>query len=89
MPIPSPPVGGSPCSIAARKSSSMRIASSSPPACAPRLRQERLALVDRVVELGEGVGQLAAGDEELEALDEIGLAREALGQRARPPSGSR
>ena len=41
---------------------------------------EAAALVDGVVELGEGVAHLAAADEQLEALGEPGILGGALGQ---------
>ena len=45
------------------------------------LRAEALGLVDRVVELVEGVSVLMAADEQLEALGELGVVRQLLGQR--------
>ena len=45
------------------------------------LRTEALGLVDRVVELVEGVGVLVAADEQLEALGKLGVVRQLLGQR--------
>ena len=40
-----------------------------------------LALVDGVVQLGIGVGQLAVADKQLEALRQPGIGGAALGQR--------
>ena len=45
------------------------------------LRREALALVDGVDQLGERVGQLAPGDDELEALGQLRLARLLARQR--------
>ena len=71
MPMPSPPVGGIPCSMAVRNSSSRRSVSSS----SNRLRScsccsMRVPLVDGVVQLSERVAYLHAGDEPLKPLNE-------------------
>ena len=58
-----------------RNSSSYGCASSSPAARVARLLLEARALLVGVVELGEGVGDLHAAGEGLEALDEARLAR--------------
>ena len=42
---------------------------------------EAAALVDGIVELGEGVGKLTVVDKQLEALGEAGILGGALGQR--------
>jgi hypothetical protein len=47
----------------------------------PDLRLEALALVERVVQLGERVGDLAAGDHQLEPLDQPRVAALRLRQR--------
>ena len=47
-----------------------------------KLMLETLLLVDRVVELREGVGELAAGDEQLEALGVARVRSVLFGQRA-------
>src|SRR5512141_1656390 len=47
------------------------------------LLQEALALVLRVVELGEGVAELHAGDVALETLHEARVVRRLLGEGAR------
>src|SRR5712664_3092270 len=46
-----------------------------------RLVLEAPALVDRVVDLGEGVGDLGAGDEQLEAVRQPRIVRPPAGQR--------
>ena len=67
-PTPSPPVGGMPYSSARMKSASSSWASSSPAARCRAWSSKRRALVVGIVELAEGVGQLPALHEELEAL---------------------
>src|SRR5262249_59327585 len=56
------------------------------PPLAPRLerapaREQALALIVRIVELGERIADLHPGQERLEALDEPRVARRALGKR--------
>ena len=77
MPMPRPPVGGMPYSSARRKSSSHRLRLVVAGLARARLLLEAVALVDRVVELAVGVGQLLPGDEQLEALGQLRVA--ALG----------
>ncbi len=45
------------------------------------LRAEALGLINRVVQLGEGVGVLMAADEQLEALGQLRVVLHLLGQR--------
>ena len=45
------------------------------------LRLEAAALLDRIVELAEGVGDFEAADVELEALDRVGIVGALLRQR--------
>ena len=59
----------------------MWLASSSPLGQQLLLRLEARALVDRVVQLGIGVGHLPAVHEELEALHIVGVVGLFLGQR--------
>ena len=47
------------------------------------LGAEPLVLILRVVELGERVGELHAGDEQLEALGDAWIVGPLLGQRAK------
>ena len=63
------------------KASSKGCASSSPRAVSSRCCLEAAALLVRVVELGERVGDLDPADERLPALDEAVLAAVALGER--------
>ena len=49
---------------------------------------EPLLLIERVVQLGEGVGDLPAGDEQLEAVGDLRILVVAARQRARPRWGS-
>ena len=71
MPMPSPAAGGMPCSSARRKSSSIDVRLVVAGGALPQLRLEAAALIVGIVELGERVGDLPAGDEELEAVDEL------------------
>ena len=87
MPMPRPPAGGMPYSMGAEVVLVEPIASSSPASLAVHLRLEALALVDGIDELGEGVGVLAAEDDELEALGELRLARRCLRRAARSRAG--
>ena len=54
-----------------------------------QLRLEAAALLDRIVELAEGVGHFEAADVELESLDRVGIVRRAASTAARPRSESR
>ena len=54
-----------------------------------RLVLEALPLVDRVVQLGVGVGELPPADEELEAVDEARVARACAWTAATARSGNR
>ena len=47
-----------------------------------RLHFESCALIDRIVELAEGVGQLSSGNDQLESLDETWIRAMAAGERA-------
>ena len=90
MPMPTPPVGGMPYISALMKSSSIGIASSSPAARSCLLLDEARELVQRVVQLGEGVADLAAADVRLEPLD-VASDRPASASpaaRARPDNRS-
>jgi hypothetical protein len=54
----------------------------------PRLRLEPLTLIDRVVQLAEGVRQLLATRKQFEPLRErVRISALRLGQRATAPSG--
>ena len=79
MPRPTPPVGGMPCSSAARKGSSNGGASSARRRLA--LREEAGALLVGVVELAERVGELDPAGEGLPALDEPLAGAVALRER--------
>ncbi len=56
------------------------MASSSPRARSANWASKRLALLVRVVELGEGVADLEAADVELKALNPVGLVGLLLGE---------
>ena len=79
IPRPTPPVGGIPCSSASMKSSSR----AGPPrrrAPARRPAARSGPLLDGVVELGVGVGDLESTDEGLQALDQALFAAVRLGE---------
>ena len=81
MPMPRPPAGGIACLSARTKSSSILAIESSSRRPASCLRKSCF-LQARVVELGVGVGQLDAVDEQLEPLGDRRVRRLALGERA-------
>ena len=81
MPMPRPPAGGMACLRARTKSSSI-LAIDSSSGSPGELAAEKLLLQERVVELGVGVGQLHALDEQLEPLGHRRVRGLALGQRA-------
>ena len=88
MPMPRPPVGGIPYSIATRKSSSSLSHSSSGRGGAQFfLILETGALVNGVVEFGEGVGYLHAVGERLEAFHQPVVVAGSLGERGDPAPG--
>ena len=74
-------MGGSPYSRARRYSSSTAMASSSPAGTCRGLGFEAGTLVVGVDELAEGVGQLPAGHDGLEALGQVRVVAMAPGQR--------
>ena len=85
MPMPRPPVGGRPYSRAVMivlvHHAGLVVA------LVPQLhlRLEALALVDGIVELGEGVAHLTVADEQLEPLGEAGVLRGAAWPGGRRP----
>ena len=82
MPMPRPPAGGMPYSKRAQEvlveSHGFFVAGG----LVAGLLLEAAALVHGVVQLGEGVADLLAHDDGLEALDDERVVRAALGQRA-------
>ena len=71
MPIPSPAVGGIPNSRAWRKSSSSRRTVSVSSLLLPKLLDETLPLIDRIVQLGKPVGDLPSRDEKLKPVHHV------------------
>ena len=81
-PMPSPPVGGSPTSSAAQVVLVERVRLVvAGRAARAALAEQALALVVRIVQLAEGVADLHAAEERLEALDQARVVGRALGER--------